>query len=409
MSEAEPGKLHAYYEAKGLSPTFGNLRTPEDLNRHTAARERLFVDRLSLPPRLFAGARILEFGPDTGENALVFARWGATIDLVEPNRQSWPQIEAYFRHYGLSERLGTLDGAAIQQFRPPRTYDAVVAEGFLQTVKPASAWIEAVARAVAPGGFLVLFFYERTAMLVEILHRAIHRRFGRLAGATDVDSARRLFQRKWDSIPHLRRFESWVMDVLDNPYTSLRYTLDATELVTDLAAAGFGLYQSWPRYRDEQRMGWHKAPEAPQAVVDEVSRHLPRLAVAHALGKALFAYGPEPDVAALRGRLDRLLAGLDAAAADGEGTIWPEIAEAFSELARAVADPALLHAPDAAVRAEAVASLGALTALARLLAGHDGPAIAAFASTDPAFLKTWGQPAHYTVFRRLPEGPAGAT
>ena len=51
MSDAEPGRLHAYYEARGLSPTFGNLRSEEDLARHAAARARLFTDRLNLPPR----------------------------------------------------------------------------------------------------------------------------------------------------------------------------------------------------------------------------------------------------------------------------------------------------------------------------------------------------------------------
>lgn len=407
MTKAEPGRMHAYYGAKGLSPTFGNLRTEDDLQRHAAMRERVFTEKLNLPPRAFTGARVLEFGPDTGENALVFARWGATVDLVEPNRQSWPQIEAYFRHFGLADRLGALDGSAIQHFEPTRAYDVVVAEGFIHTVKPLSAWIGTVARATAPGGLLVLFYYERASILVELFHRAAHRRFGRLLGGdATVESARRLYEAKWNAIPHVRRFESWVMDVLDNPYTSTRYTLDAGELTAALAAAGFGLYQSWPRYRDELRMGWHKAVETPDAVASEIARQLPRLALAHAVGRSLFALGPDREVSALAERIDRLLAGLEAAAGEGAAEPWPEIADSLAALGPTVAESALLYAPSDTARTEAKASLGALATLARLLAGADAAAVARFASTDTAFLRTWGQPAHYAIFRRMPKAQA---
>lgn len=409
MTKAESGRMHAYYEAKGLSPTFGNLRTPEELDRHVAMRERIFIDKLNVVPQLFAGARALEFGPDTGENALVFARWGATVDLVEPNRQVWPQIEAYFRHFGLADRLGTLDDSSIQQFRPSQTYDVAVAEGFIQTVQPSSTWIGTVAHAIAPGGMLILFYYERASFLVELFHRAAHRRFGRLVGGADLDSARRLYEAKWNTIPHVRRFESWVMDVLDNPYSSIRYTLDASQLVAELADAGFRFYQSWPRYRDELRMGWHKATETTGAVVAEIRRQLPRLAVAHAVGRSLFAFGPDRDVVALADLVQRLLAMLEIAAAEENAEPWPEIAGGFAALSLAVGDPARLYAPDDTVRAEAKASLDALSALSRLLGGDDEAAIAAFASTDPTFLKTWGQPAHYAVFRRLPDAPGGTT
>ena len=41
---------------------------------------------MSVPPALFRGADVLEFGPDSGENAVVFARWGARLTLVEVQR-----------------------------------------------------------------------------------------------------------------------------------------------------------------------------------------------------------------------------------------------------------------------------------------------------------------------------------
>jgi hypothetical protein len=400
VTDAKPGQMHGYYQARGLSPTFGNLHSTDDLERHAADRARLFTDRLHLPPRLFRDARVLEFGPDTAENALVFAKWGATVDLVEPNRQAWPQIEAYFRQHGLEASFGGLDGTAIQDFVTRRAYDVVVAEGFIHTVQPASSWIATACPAVAPGGFLVLFYYERSAILVELFHRAMHVGFGRLSGQATVETARQLFGTKWEAIPHVRRFESWVMDVLENPYTSVRYTLDAQALIVALSNAGFDLYQSWPRYRDELRMAWHKAPERPEEMIAETARHLPRLAIAHALGKSLFAHGPEADIVAVRDRLDGLLGALESVIhADASGA-WQRISEALDALGRCVSDPTLYLAPTPGIQKEAEAALSSLATVARLLASGLQEKVIAFASTDPVFRKTWGQPAHYAVFRR---------
>ena len=60
-----------------MLPTVGHFQEDTDLIAHEEHSRRLFLDKLKMPPQMFRGARLLEFGPDAGENSLVFALWGA--------------------------------------------------------------------------------------------------------------------------------------------------------------------------------------------------------------------------------------------------------------------------------------------------------------------------------------------
>ena len=125
MTPAAPQHLYDYYKEAEVAPTFAGLTGEGDLDRYAAQRERLFTEILHLPPRLFADADVAEFGPDTGENALVFARWGAYLTLVEPNPRAWPAIRAYFRRFGLTHRVvaeaeADVAGFATKSNRPIR-------------------------------------------------------------------------------------------------------------------------------------------------------------------------------------------------------------------------------------------------------------------------------------------------
>jgi hypothetical protein len=401
MTGARPGHLHDYYGETGFSPTFGAFKSQAELDRYAALRARVFSDRLQLPPRLFRDARVLEFGPDSGENPLVFAQWGAKLDLVEPNTKVWPLLRDYFERFGLSKHLASLTASTIQDFKGTRQADILVAEGFIHTVKPESAWIRVAKEALVPDGFLVFTYYERTSILVELLQAAAYQEVARLSGQPGMETARRLYGAKWESIPHTRPFESWVLDVLANPYTGTRFTLDAPKLMSDLAAAGFALHQSWPRYRNELRMAWHKATESVEDAVRDVQAHLPRVALAHAVGKSLYAIGSEADAAEIRATLDRLLLSADTAFATGGGDTWRAVAADLAILGRTILDTSRIVVPRPEERAAAVEVTTALSTLAAHLARGDIEAAARFTSTDPGFIRVWGQPIHIGVFRRL--------
>ncbi len=90
-------KLFQYYAHEQFLPTFGNFDSATKLAQYANARRTVFAEKLMLPLRTFDGADVLEFGPDTGENALVFAQWGAKLTLAEPNLRAHEQNSKLFR------------------------------------------------------------------------------------------------------------------------------------------------------------------------------------------------------------------------------------------------------------------------------------------------------------------------
>src|SRR4051812_49390171 len=129
-------KLFNYYERQDVLPTFGNFKSAAELEAYAGLRHELFSDKLVLPPRLFRDADVLEFGPDSGENALVFAGWGANMTLAEPNRHAHAKIQAYFAHFNQAQRLRELLSFDVEGFHSDRRFDIIDAEGFIYTVQP---------------------------------------------------------------------------------------------------------------------------------------------------------------------------------------------------------------------------------------------------------------------------------
>ena len=66
-------KMHLYYKEKGILPTHASLCNQSDFERYEGSRNNFYLHKLYLPPMLFKGKRLIEFGPDSGENSLVFA------------------------------------------------------------------------------------------------------------------------------------------------------------------------------------------------------------------------------------------------------------------------------------------------------------------------------------------------
>src|ERR1700761_148655 len=223
-------KLFQYYADERFLPTFGNFRDAAQLTKYAEARRIVFTEKLMLPIQIFRGANVLEYGPDSGENALVFALWGADMSLAEPNLRAHAQIQEYFQRFALEDKLMILRSADIETFSAKQKYDVIDAEGFIYTVQPASMWLAAFSRNLSLGGYAIVSYYETRGAFIELVLKAIHASCKALTSLEPVAAAEKLYQAKWDSIPHPRPFASWVRDVLENPFVRLRYFLDAADL-----------------------------------------------------------------------------------------------------------------------------------------------------------------------------------
>src|SRR5438309_10406560 len=114
MSQRDESVL-AYYQNHKFNPVLIRVEDPGVWDNHFAKRRNLYERHLGLPLSLLRGARVLEFGPNSGENALVPALFGSRLTLVEPNDQVLPRLHQLFDKFGLGGQIDavhceTMDG-----------------------------------------------------------------------------------------------------------------------------------------------------------------------------------------------------------------------------------------------------------------------------------------------------------
>lgn len=392
--------LYEYYRGQQLLPTFADFQAAPEVERYAAQRAAVLRDRAGLPTAMFNGAEILEFGPDSGENALVFAMWGAHLTLVEPNERAHDTIRAYFDRFGRGASLRALSSAHVLDYEDPARYDFVVAEGFIYTVQPTRAWLAAFHRLLRADGLFFITYYERCGAIFELALRALHRAHQRLTGLDAEASAHRLYLAKWDAIPHTRRFESWVMDVLENPFVRSATFIDARTLVDDMAASGFDLYASHPHYGDVLAMDWHKRELTLEERTVRAHAHIERSTLSFLSGRKLFI-GDSARAAAIAQDARELVADIDALIDGEDAPASQRTIAALDGLAAAVHDTSII-AEGIAERRAAAEAFASFAHAFRLAASGDAGALVRHTQTDAAFIANWGLPVHLAVGRALP-------
>lgn len=396
-------KLFNYYERQDVLPTFGNFKSAAQLEAYASQRRELFSDKLALPPRLLRNAEMLEFGPDSGENALVFAGWGANMTLAEPNRHAHPKIQAYFAHFGLTERLRELALADVEGFRSDRGFDTIDAEGFIYTVQPSEKWLGIFHRLLNPDGCAVVSYYERYGGFFELALKAIHAAGKVLTGRPALEAASMLFDAKWSSIPHTRSFESWLMDVLENPFVRHRYFLDAKTLCAAAHEQGFDIHSAWPAYRDSLDVYWHKKILSDDEKLQRAARHLDRSRLSFLGGRKLYLVGKADAVEAISASIEALVLDVDAMIDDPFGESLPRVIARLACLRETIRTTDIL-ADDASDIETIVATLDSFHRIFGAIGRRDASAVTALTQIDPAFINTWGQPAHFLVIRKRFQG-----
>jgi hypothetical protein len=376
--------LYEYYARQPLLPTEGDF----DLAAHEAERRLTLTERLALPTRMFRDARLLEFGPDAGANAVVFALWGARCTLAEPNLQAHPLLSRSFEAAGLAGSVEALHGFDVDAFPVSLgPFDVIDAEGFAYTL-PLERWLGKFSQLVSDEGYVIVSYYAAPGSFFELLWKVVHARFRALTGLDGAAAAERLFGTKWASIPHRRSLASWTMDVLENPFVRLRYFIDPGALLEQAALFGFVLHSSWPQYRDPFDVGWHKRRRDPREDLERHKRFVRTNSLSYLLGRS------HPSATDHRDAIDAMLAALDSLI---DGFVERAAIDCRRALA-AIAENIVSGSEDDIERSrQSIAS--ALRLLDLLMAG-DAAALEEFCASDVGFVESWGAPCHYAVLRR---------
>jgi hypothetical protein len=392
-------KLFQYYADERFLPTFGNFKDFAQLTRYAEARRTVFTEKLMLPIQIFNGANVLEYGPDSGENALVFALWGADMSLAEPNLRAHGQIQDYFQRFALDDRLMILRSADIETFSAKQKYDVIDAEGFIYTVQPASMWLAAFSRNLRLGGHAVVSYYETHGTFIELVLKAIHSSCKALTSLEPVAAAEKLYQTKWDSIPHTRAFSSWVRDVLENPFVRLRYFLDAADLCRLASDHDLDLHSSWPLYRDTLDIYWHKKALPPEEILRRNANHLKRSPLSFLAGQKIYLVGDTAEIDAVTALVDALVADVDALIEHPFGDRLTTFVTGLQQLRRSTGIARILVDDPKAID-EFVALLEALEQIFGAIGRREIDEIARLTNSNAAFISAWGMPNHFLVLRK---------
>jgi SAM-dependent methyltransferase len=277
--------LLEYYQQNSFNPVPIPLEDRTAWELHFAKRHNLYERHLGIPFSLLHNCSVLEFGCNSGENALVLACVGANITLVEPNDQVLPQLKSLFQKFGVTEHIAALVTEGIDTFESDLTYDIVLAEGFLFTLPNRDEMVQKIGRLLKPGGLAVISFNDRYGCLLEMTRRMVAWRAYQLQGIDNVHSqaalnlAEKLYGEDFSRLKASRSFEAWWKDTLINPFLASKYHWSYLELISLLEQSGCEFYSSSPKWIAIDRFTWYKnvseRSERHQRLTENLKMYLP--------------------------------------------------------------------------------------------------------------------------------------
>lgn len=241
-----------YYRALDISPVQQDL---SDLGRHFRRRDSLYRF-LGIPALAIRGARIAEFGPGSGHNALHTAQLGpARYLLVDGNPRGVSEMRRLFAQHGLRAPIEIVE-SLIEDFATEERFDVVLAEGLIPLQQEPARFARHIASFVASGGILVITCIDAASAMADFGRRLAARR---LAPPT-LPVPERVARLSETFAPHLatlagmsRPVGDWVYDNVIHPFTGRLFSIgDAIAVLGD----GFDVYGSSPRFVVDWR--WYK-------------------------------------------------------------------------------------------------------------------------------------------------------
>ena len=74
-------KLEQFYQNNKIKASFRNLNTKKKMEDYCLQRQKFFNDKIGLNKQSFKDINLLEFGPESGENSIAFAKKKCKFDI----------------------------------------------------------------------------------------------------------------------------------------------------------------------------------------------------------------------------------------------------------------------------------------------------------------------------------------
>jgi SAM-dependent methyltransferase len=262
-TKTDHSSLVDYYRNNLFNPVPIDVEDSDVWNTHFAKRRNLYELHLHIPLSLLRDRSVIEFGPNSGENALVLAMVGANLWLVEPNEQVLPRLNNLFNKFGLTGRIKELCQEEIGEFKSEARYDLAIAEGFLYTLPNRDEMLQKLADLLVPGGLGVVSYNDRYGGVIEftkklVLWRACQQAHVDVYSDTSLALADSLFGEDFRSLKASRPFAAWWKDTLVNPFIAPGFLWSFREILPTLERAGCEVLSCSPQWSLSDCFAWYK-------------------------------------------------------------------------------------------------------------------------------------------------------
>lgn len=218
----------------------------EEYATYVKRAEFIYREHFKFPPKMFEGAKLIDFGAGTGENTVYLANWGATCTLVEMNEKAQRISKEVFSKYAARPNEHTFVLSSIFDYVPEKKelFDIVHCRGVLSHTAAKEEAFQKIATFLKPGGFLIFGDPNKAGGFQNMLQRYAVYTFAKTPDEM-VDVSEVLFKEDIDrseqTIPRTRRaiiFDRWVIQSQDDP--------SVAEVVDWARKAGLRMYSSYP-------------------------------------------------------------------------------------------------------------------------------------------------------------------
>lgn len=198
-------------------------KAEKDYHEWTSQAAYIYRDLLHIPPKLFSGASVIDFGAGTGENTIPLANWGAMCTLVDINAEALKIAKKVFKRYDTRQRKHRFSCSSIFYYADTKQYNFVCALGSLHHTNEKERAFSIISSFLKPDGYLILGMSSPVGGFQNNLQRIICYKFAE----TDeeiVEVAERLFREDIDRAQAFGKrsrrsiiFDRWVVPKQDDP------------------------------------------------------------------------------------------------------------------------------------------------------------------------------------------------
>lgn len=222
-------------------------KTEKEFIEYRDKAEVIYRDLFKFPPKMFQGAKLIDFGAGTGENTVYLANWGASCTLVEMNILSQNISKDVFKKYANKPEDHKFVLSSIFDYDDPAgkgTYDIVHCRGVLSHTAGKEKAFSKIAAYLKAGGFLIFGDPNKAGGFQNMLQRFAVYQFAKTPDEM-VEVSEYLFREDIDRsqqfVPRTRRciiFDRWVIQSQDDPSVG--------EVAQWVQESGLKLYSAYP-------------------------------------------------------------------------------------------------------------------------------------------------------------------